>query len=179
MSGSIKFGKILKPKSYLFFYLCPMRWTTLYKWIATFFGSGYFPKGPGTAGAALATLIWYLMFCRSSADTFIFQTLLIIVATILGTWATGHLEKEWGKDPSRIVIDEAVGVWIGLLVVPCDWRYILTAFVLFRFFDILKPLGIRKMENIGGAFGVMLDDILAGIYTLILMAVFIHFNLLG
>ena len=74
------------------------------------------------------------------------------------------------EDPSRVVVDEMVGVWIPLLAAPAGnlW-YALAAFALFRLFDIFKPLGIRKMEYLKGGVGVMMDDILAGIYSLILL----------
>lgn len=77
-------------------------------------------------------------------------------------------EPYWGEDPSRVVVDEMVGVWITLLAAPAGhvW-YGLAAFVLFRFFDILKPLGIRRMEKLPGGVGVMMDDVLAGVYGFI------------
>ena len=119
--------------------------------IATGFGSGFSPFAPGTAGALLATLIWLALSCAVS------PTLLLII---------------WGEDPSRVVVDEMVGVWIPLLAAPAGnlW-YALAAFALFRLFDIFKPLGIRKMEYLKGGVGVMMDDILAGIYSLILLIV--------
>ena len=82
------------------------------------------------------------------------------------------VEPIWGEDPSRVVVDEMVGVWIPLLAAPAGnlW-YALAAFALFRLFDIFKPLGIRKMEYLKGGVGVMMDDILAGIYSLILLIV--------
>ena len=90
--------------------------------------------------------------------------------TAAGIWSADKLESEWGKDPSKVVVDEMVGVWIALLAVPVGnvW-YILFAFLLFRFFDIFKPLGIRKMEQLEGGIGVMADDILAGIYSFLLL----------
>ena len=82
------------------------------------------------------------------------------------------MEKYWGEDPSRVVIDEMVGVWIPLLVVPAGgWWYVVAAFVLFRFFDIVKPLGVRRMERFRGGVGIMMDDILAGVYSAILLGI--------
>ena len=159
-----------------------MNLLNVHKGIGTFFGSGYFPKGPGTAGAALATGIWYLLYCGNinwTIDKINIQIGVIIFATLVGTWSTKALQKEWGKDPSKIVIDEAIGVWISLCYVPCQWQYVLAAFLLFRFFDILKPLGIKSMENIGGAFGVILDDILAGVYARLVMCVLVYYSLFG
>lgn len=139
--------------------------------IATGFGSGFSPFAPGTVGAALATLMWYILSMFLSSPFFLYATiLLIVVFSVLGVLSTNVLEPVWGKDPSCIVVDEMVGVWIALLaVIPVDWRYMLLAFVLFRLFDIFKPFGIRKLEKIEGGIGVMMDDILAGIYTCMLI----------
>ena len=144
--------------------------------IGTGFGSGFWPWGPGTAGAFLATVMWSVLSFFLSSFTLFFVTLaLVIVLTALGTWATQRLMPFWGDDPSRVVADEMVGVWIPLLACPtlseggATWGYCIAAFVLFRLFDIFKPLGIRKIDNMKGAFYVMADDILAGIYSLIII----------
>ena len=94
----------------------------------------------------------------------------IIFLTVMGVWATNCLEPFWGEDPSRVVVDEMVGVWIALLAAPSGnvW-YALGAFALFRLFDIFKPLGIRRMESFPGGIGVMMDDILAGIYSFVVL----------
>ena len=107
-------------------------------------------------------------------STFLCTLIIVFIFTILGIWSSGIAEKYWGKDPSRVVIDEMVGTWIALLAVPNGqaWGYMLAAFVLFRFFDILKPLGIRKMEKLPGGYGIMADDILSGIYGLIVLYAF-------
>lgn len=141
--------------------------------IGTGFGSGFWPWGPGTAGALLATLIWLAFSCFLSEFALFSLTASFIVAfTILGTWATHCLRPYWGDDPKRVVVDEMVGVWIPLLASPIgDWRYALASFVLFRFFDILKPLGIRRLDRKKGAFFVMADDIVAGIYSLLIIIV--------
>ncbi len=142
--------------------------------VATGFGSGYWPWGPGTAGALVATGMWFLLGRVVTEPVLIITTTVAIVAaTVVGTWTTNQLEPVWGEDPSKVVIDEMIGVWIPLLVCPLgSWQYALAAFVLFRFFDILKPLGIRSLDLRHGGFWVMADDILAGIYSMILIAVF-------
>ncbi len=142
--------------------------------VATGFGSGYWPWGPGTAGALVATGMWFLLGRVVTEPMLIIITAVAIVAaTVVGTWTTNQLEPVWGEDPSKVVIDEMIGVWIPLLVCPLgSWQYALAAFVLFRFFDILKPLGIRSLDLRHGGFWVMADDILAGIYSMILIAVF-------
>lgn len=142
--------------------------------VATGFGSGYWPWGPGTAGALVAIGMWFLLGRVVTEPVLIITTAVAIVAsTVAGTWTTNQLEPVWGEDPSKVVIDEMIGVWIPLLVCPLgSWQYALAAFVLFRFFDILKPLGIRSLDLRHGGFWVMADDILAGIYSMILIAVF-------
>ncbi len=142
--------------------------------IATGFGSGFSPFAPGTAGAILATLIWFgLSFIVSEVCLLWLTAALVLLFAIAGVWAANRLEPYWGEDPSRVVVDEMVGVWIALLAAPAgDIWYALGAFALFRLFDIFKPLGIRRMESFPGGIGVMMDDILAGIYSFaILIAV--------
>ena len=141
--------------------------------IGTGFYSGLWPWGPGTAGSILATVIWMLLGLWLPAFTLSVTTLfLILVFTLLGTWATARLQPYWGEDPSRVVVDEMVGVWIPLLVAqPKEWGWMLAALVLFRFFDIVKPFGIKKLDRMHGAFWVMGDDILGGIYALVVMVV--------
>ncbi len=139
--------------------------------IGTGFGSGFWPWGPGTAGSVFATIVWGLLSLWLPSFVLSAVTLaLVIVFTILGTWATKRLQPFWGEDPSRVVVDEMVGVWIPLAVVnPRAWGWALTALVLFRFFDIVKPLGIKKLDRMKGAFWVMGDDILGGIYALFVL----------
>lgn len=149
-----------------------MRKVSLYHiLIATGFGSGFSPIAPGTAGALLATVLWLALYYTFPFFwVCIITALLITVFTITGICSANAVEQIWGKDPSRVVVDEMVGVWIPLLVVPeGNLWYVLASFVLFRLFDIFKPLGIRKMESLKGGVGVMMDDILAGIYSLILL----------
>lgn len=136
--------------------------------IASGFGSGYSPIAPGTAGALLATLIWwgYASLFNDYYLTLQCTFLLVCIFTFLGIWSSGVSEKYWGKDPSRVVIDEMVGTWIALLAIPADnyIGYMFAAFILFRFFDILKPLGIKQAEKLPSGYGIMADDILSGIY---------------
>lgn len=145
--------------------------------IGTGFGSGFRPWGPGTAGSVLATLIWTALAYGLGITGESLQSItffLVIVSTILGTWATAQLQPYWGEDPSRVVIDEMAGVWIPLsLLTPFTvqgevkdaWWWALVALVLFRFFDMVKPLGIKKLDNRQGAFYVMADDLLGGLYA--------------
>lgn len=139
--------------------------------IGTGFGSGFWPWGPGTAGALTGMLIWYaLSFMLNSTLLFAVTLSCIVVFTIAGTWAVRRLSPFWGSDPQKVVIDEMVGVWVPLLAVPAsDIWLALASFVIFRLFDILKPFGIRTLDRRKGAFYVMADDILAGVYSLIII----------
>ena len=137
---------------------------------ATGFGSGFWPWGPGTAGALLATLMWWVLGMFVSPIALIAITAVAIVLfTVIGIRATDAVEPLWGPDPHKVVIDEMVGVWIPLLAAGHDWRLALASFLLFRFFDIVKPFGIRSLDKKNGGLWVMADDILAGVYSLIIV----------
>jgi phosphatidylglycerophosphatase A len=140
--------------------------------IATGCGVGFFPYGPGTMGALFAIVVWYLLSLLISMPSLIGITLaLVVLFTFLGAWSATVSERYWGEDPSRVVIDEVVGQWIVLLAIPFDFQlwHVIVALALFRFFDIVKPLGVRKMENFKGGWGIMADDILAGVYGFIVL----------
>lgn len=135
------------------------------KSIGTSFGAGYLPVAPGTFGALVGILVYYLLYY--TVPNILDYTLigLIVLFTVLGTWSCKVVLKEWGHDPSKIVMDETIGVWITLLFIPFNHWYIWLAFGLFRLFDIWKPLGIRSIDDkMDTNFSVMLDDIVAGAY---------------
>lgn len=143
--------------------------------IATGLGVGHFPYGPGTMGALLAILVWYPIALWVDYPMSVGITFgLVLLFTFLGAHSSSIAEQYWGEDPSRVVIDEVVGQWIALLAVPAhfSWWHVLAAFILFRFFDIVKPLGVRKMEQFKGGWGIMADDILAGCYGAVLIYLF-------
>ena len=144
----------------------------VYKTIATAFGSGYSPLAPGTAGAIVACgLLWFFNqyhIISTDSNPFIF-IVLIVLTTLIGFFTINQLSEEWGEDPSKVVIDEVVGMWITMIFIPFTWINVLLGFILFRFFDIAKPLGVRKMENLKGGLGVMMDDVLAGVYSNIIL----------
>lgn len=144
--------------------------------LATSFGVGFLPLAPGTWGALLAIALWLPLYLLVSAPVCFAVTLIATaVYTVAGTWASNEAEKYWGKDPVIACADETVGQWIALMPVcwcPVSrWWLIIVAFVLFRFFDIVKPLGIRKMEDLPGGYGMMADDILSGVYAVIVIVV--------
>lgn len=144
----------------------------VYKWIASCFGIGYI-KGGGTIAAMVTCMGWWLL----QQDGVFNKTMIAVTAVviIIGIWSSNVVEKDWGKDSSRVVIDEVAGMCISLLFVPITIQWIVIALVLFRFFDIVKPLYIRKAEALPGGWGVMTDDILAGVYSNIVLQSVIYF----
>ncbi len=141
--------------------------------IATSLGAGYLPKAPGTWGALAGIILWLPLFIWCSAAVTVTVTAIATVAlTIAGIWASGVSERYWGKDPVIACVDETVGQWLSLLpVVMCPWWEIAVSLALFRFFDIFKPLGIRRTEKLPGGLGMMADDLLAGLYSAIILLV--------
>jgi phosphatidylglycerophosphatase A len=138
--------------------------------VATFFGTGYGKPGPGTWGSVAAVLLWdaFAFTLHPTALTLALSlTLGIIVATVLGIPAATIVERESGRtDPGFVVIDEVIGQWIALLGCPFDWRHGLIALVLFRLFDITKPFPVRRLERLPGGWGIIFDDVAAGLYAL-------------
>lgn len=136
--------------------------------LATSFGAGFLPVAPGTWGALVGIVLWLPLYIWASPEVCFWITLAAaVVYTVAGTWASGVAERYWGKDPVIACADETVGQWVSLLpVLPgCPWWEILLSLALFRLFDIYKPLGIRATEKLPGGYGMMADDILAGIYS--------------
>lgn len=148
----------------------------LHKFIASIFGIGYIGKGGGTIAAAAYCLLWMLAPDGDYAN--IAQVLITITVSVLGVWSGNAVETIWGKDSNKVVIDEVAGMMVTLLFIPVQFRYALAGLVLFRFFDIAKPLLIRKMELLPKGWGVMADDLLAGIYAHIVLQLIVIFNLL-
>ncbi len=144
---------------------------------STGFGTGFVPGAPGTVGAFLALVIWYVLYLVLAPVALLWTTVaLIVVTTVAGAWTSKVMERYWGEDPRTVVIDEFVGTWIPLLVAAVPARLTtailaVAGFAAFRLIDIFKPLGCRKMERFGNGWGVMLDDVLAGSYALIIVLV--------
>lgn len=138
---------------------------SLYKFIASGFGTGYLPKAPGTWGALGALLIMLPFYFLHYEHITILLACCIFVFTLLGVWSANRVESEWGHDPKKVVIDEMVGLWVSIIFIPFSWVNLIVGFILFRFFDIFKPLGIRHAEKLNGGYGVMADDLVAGVYA--------------
>jgi phosphatidylglycerophosphatase A len=139
------------------------------KLFSTFFGVGFCPKAPGTAASAVAVVVyalavhslpwpWYLLF--------------LVVLFFLGRATSSAYAAELGEeDPRRVVIDEALGQFLALFLVPVRWAPMLLAFGFFRFFDIIKPYPIRQLEKFPGGWGIMADDAAAGLVSAALVHV--------
>jgi len=132
----------------------------LFKMIATCGGIGYV-KGGGTIAAILYTILWCVI--RPSINNLPVQVVVFLLLMLAGVFVSNKLERIWGKDSSKIVIDEVAGMCCTLLFVPHHWQHALVGLVLFRFFDIVKPLFISSAEKLPGGWGVMTDDVAAGI----------------
>jgi len=142
--------------------------------LAIFLGSfafaGYVPFAPGTFTSLVVLLIIYFI-CISNA-VFLFS--IAVILFFIGVFVSSILEKEWGKDPSKVVIDEAVGILLSLLFLPKTYLIWGIAFLIFRFFDIAKPYPLKKLEKLRGGWGIMMDDVVAGVYTSVLMNIIVH-----
>jgi phosphatidylglycerophosphatase A len=139
-------------------------------WIATAGGAGYFPIAPGTAGSAVGVVV-VVGLTRVGLDRLWSSIVLAVIAALVfavGVWAAGEAEKFFGRtDPGQVVIDEVVGQMITFLLLPhATWKWLLAGFLLFRAFDIVKPFPARQAERIPRGWGIMIDDVVAGLYGL-------------
>lgn len=129
-------------------------------------GIGWAPVAPGTVASAVTIVaLWLLALSRAQI------IVVFVVVTLIGTWAAEHAERALGtKDPGAIVIDEVAGMMLSVLVVPLTVPVAVLAFLLFRVFDIVKPAPARQSQTLPGGAGVMVDDLIAGLYALIIVA---------
>jgi phosphatidylglycerophosphatase A len=149
----------------------PAAHKTFWAWaVATFFGAGFGKPGPGTWGSVAAVLIWAAVAwgIHPGAQALLLLLIAGIALTLLlGIPASTIAARESGrKDPQFVVIDEVTGQWIALLGSHADWRHALIALILFRLFDITKPFPARQLESLPGGWGIVLDDVAAGLYAL-------------
>ena len=143
----------------------------IHRLISTCLGIGYTPKGGGTIAAAVCCIAWYYAWAGGNEHFKTLQLGVTLGLFALGVWSANKVEAEWGEDSYRVVIDEVAGMCLTLCFVPVRWPYIVAGLALFRFFDIAKPLGIRRMERLSGGWGVMMDDMLAGLYANLLLQI--------
>lgn len=133
----------------------------LEKVIASGLGTGYLPIAPGTWGSLLACLIYWFLIPLN----FWYYTGILLILFFLGVGIGNHLEKEWGRDPRKIVIDEVLGLFVTMAFFPKTFPNLLIGLFLFRIFDITMPFPIADSERLPSGWGVMVDDVIAGIYA--------------
>ncbi len=133
------------------------------------FGSGLLPKAPGTWGTLVAIPVWYLL-AQLSLEYYLITTAVLFV---IGVWLCGASSKKLGvHDHGGIVWDEFCGYFVTMIALPATWYWALGGFVLFRFFDIIKPWPIKWLDKkVKGGFGIMVDDLIAGVFAAIILNV--------
>jgi len=149
--------------------------------VATGLGSGFSPVAPGTAGTALAVLLYLPLglFCASRGMAgWALYALVTLAVALVGTWAADRAEPIFGKkDAGQVVVDEIAGYLVTMFALPATWPWALAGFAAFRLFDIWKPWPIDHLQRLKGGLGVMIDDLLAGVYGCVLLHVIAYFVL--
>lgn len=150
--------------------------------VATFFGIGRLRPGPGSWGSAVTVVLWAAVAYALPASGFLRTAVgiaLALLVTLIGIPAATKVARASGvKDPQFVVIDEVAGQLIALIAVPLGWKTFLLSFILFRAFDIVKPPPVRQLERLPEGTGIVLDDVAAGIYALLVMQLLLHSGLL-
>lgn len=151
------------------------------RYVATFCGIGYLKPGPGTFGSLATALLWFgLGHLIAPKFRLIMLVVLAIAVTLIGIRAASRVAAASGnKDPQYVVVDEVAGQLISLIAVPLVWKSALASFILFRIFDMLKPPPVRQLEKLPGGSGIVLDDVAAGLYVLVVMQVLLRTGLLS
>jgi phosphatidylglycerophosphatase A len=138
------------------------------RWLATGFGAGYVPLAPGTAGSAVGLLLFWPM----APLPWTYPAVACAAVSVTGALAAAHVADRVGlKDPGIVVVDEIVGMWVALIAVPFSLLTAAAAFVLFRAMDVLKPWPARDLERLPGGWGIVADDLAAGVYANLLLRV--------
>jgi len=150
------------------------------KLASTFLGLGLLRPGPGSWGSAAAVLLWWLAsHWLAPGWQPATVTLLALAAVAIGIPAATHMSRATGlKDPQFVVIDEVAGQLIAMIAVPVSWKSVLVGFILFRGFDIVKPPPVRQLEGLPEGFGIVIDDVGAGLYALAVMQILLHTGIL-
>ena len=136
--------------------------------VATGLGAGLAPVAPGTFGSAVGLLLFWPAHALPSWAHVVGAAVLALVGTAAGGRLAARMNVE---DPGRVVIDEVVGMWVTLLFLPFGWRTALVGFVAFRVMDVVKPWPARQLEDLPGGWGIMADDLMAGVYANLLTRV--------
>jgi phosphatidylglycerophosphatase A len=133
--------------------------------LATFGYIGYFPIAPGTVGSAAGVALWVLVRW-AGIDSPAAALGVAAVLLVSGAWAASHAERDLGlKDPGPVVVDEVMGQLVTLAFAPATSTAMVAGFVLFRLFDVVKPWPAGRLEDVHGGWGIMLDDLMAGVYA--------------
>lgn len=142
-------------------------WKNPVHFLACGFGAGTARIMPGTCGTLIAIPFYLAMQAVLSPA---YYMMVLVAAIIFGCWICQVTQKDFGEsDPAAIVWDEMVGFWLAMWAAPNGWQWILSAFFLFRAFDILKPWPIKWLERLPGGIGIIADDLMAGFYTLLII----------
>jgi phosphatidylglycerophosphatase A len=149
--------------------------------VATFIGAGRLPAAPGTWGSAATVLLWWVLTrwlppAWQPEGAAALAALAIIIGIPAATRVARELRR---KDPGCVVIDEVAGQLITLIAVPVSWKTLFAGFILFRAFDTTKPPPVRQLERLPEGTGIVVDDVGAGIYALIVMQILLHYRVLG
>jgi phosphatidylglycerophosphatase A len=130
--------------------------------IATAGYVGFVPVAPGTFGSAVGLAVYAVV---SVPNSWAVEALVLAVVLVVGIWAADHVEREMGKDPGAVVVDEVAGMLVTLAFLDVSITGALTGFFIFRALDVVKPPPARRLEDLHGGPGIMLDDVMAGIYS--------------
>jgi phosphatidylglycerophosphatase A len=150
------------------------------KLVATFFGAGLLHPGPGSWGSAATVILWWLLSRGIASGWQPWAAIaLAALAVVVGIPAATLVARASGlKDPQFVVIDEVAGQLITLIAIPISWKSLLLGFILFRGFDIVKPPPVRWLERLPEGYGIVIDDVGAGLYALAIMQALLHFGIL-
>jgi len=148
--------------------------------VGTFFGAGRLRPGPGSWGSAATVLLWWILTLWLPVPwQAVAAILLALLVVAIGIPAATSVARASGlKDPQFVVIDEVAGQLITFIAVPVSWKSLLAGFILFRGFDIVKPPPVRQLEKLPEGAGIVLDDVAAGLYALVVMQILLHFQVL-
>ena len=146
------------------------------EYLSTLFGIGYFPKAPGTVGTLFAAIVYFVLPNNwfYGWQNSIFALIIILIASVISVFFISKAEEGLGHDNGKIVLDEFWGYLIAVLFLPKTLVTIIAAFILFRIFDILKPEPVDVLQKLPKGWGVMADDIMAGIYANIVLQITIR-----
>jgi phosphatidylglycerophosphatase A len=142
----------------------------LYRLLGSGLGTGYSPFASGTAGSAVGVLIWVLlMYWPAFQQSALIQIAFVAITFLIGVPLCTHMEKSYGHDPSQATFDEFVGQWCSLILLPKTLPWLAASFFIFRALDVWKPYPARGSQVLPGGWGIMIDDLIVGVYTCLLL----------